>query len=458
MVTRSLGLQQVARQQLSQSLRQLQVAAAAQEARFLELSEDHTEAWVGWQLRANPALRRRVPNPRAREIARSVLRAPEGADVDSLRNATGSTSLEQHLLSQLGLERTNDRERAAAEVIILNLDRRGFLTLPLHEVARLAAVDEGDAEDGQAVVMGLEPEGCGASDLHEYLVDRVRQEHRRDADFLRLVGHHLDDLRKGDLDLVARLSRVPRARVDAFAEVLRSIPPFPAIGYGISEPEAHIVPTLEVLRDPVSQTFRVEPLEPPRTRVEIDRSFEARLAQLPPGPERDAATTQLQAAQDVVRQLAGRYDRVLEIARIAVAEQRGWFEHGPEAMRNLTMETIATRLSLPRPTVSRAVKGRYFLFEGQVRPLRELFSHRSKPGRASQGKLHALIGRIIATEDPRHPMSDASIAEALRVYGLREARRTVAKHRERAGIPPMLERRRQAELGRERSPVAAPAP
>ena len=44
MVTRSLGLQQVARQQLSQSLRQLQVAAAAQEARFLELSEDHTEA------------------------------------------------------------------------------------------------------------------------------------------------------------------------------------------------------------------------------------------------------------------------------------------------------------------------------------------------------------------------------------------------------------------------------
>jgi RNA polymerase sigma-54 factor len=143
-----------------------------------------------------------------------------------------------------------------------------------------------------------------------------------------------------------------------------------------------------------------------------------------------------------VAQLQGRYNRVLDIAKVAVAEQADFFRHGEERMRNLTMDTVATRTGMPRPTVSRAVKGRYYLFEGKVLALRDLFTHRSKAGRASQGKLHALIRQIVAEEDPKHPLSDAAIADQLRIYGLREARRTVAKHRERAGVLPLAMRRR----------------
>jgi RNA polymerase sigma-54 factor len=441
------SLSQTHRQAMSQSLRQIQIAAQAQDARFLELSEDHTEAWVGWQLRSNPALRRRSPPPRVREMATGRA-APLDSDAVpfdwSWRN---SETLTSKLLEQLRLERTNPRELRAAEAIIENLDRRGFLTVTLEEIAQMVGVEVSDAEDGQAVVMGLDPEGCGALDLHDYLLFKVRSEHRKDRLFHKLVGNYLDEFRAKNYSLIARLEKMPVEKVAEYAELLRDLPPFPAIGFAEDDPTAHVVPTLHVLRDPATGSLRVEALEPPRSRLELNRAFEERALALPAGPEREGAMEQVEQARAVIQQLQGRYNRVLEIAKVAVVEQADFFTGGPERMRNLTMDTVSTKVNMPRPTVSRAVKGRYYLYEGEVRPLRELFTHRSKPGRASQGKLHALIARIVAEEDPRHPLSDAAIVDALRIYGLREARRTVAKHRERAGIPAMAQRRRHVEAG-----------
>ena len=49
---------------------------------------------------------------------------------------------------------------------------------------------------------------------------------------------------------------------------------------------------------------------------------------------------------------------------------------------------------------------------------------------------------LIAAEDPAKPMSDRALAEALEKSGCAVSRRTVAKYREQAGIPPAAARRR----------------
>ncbi len=54
------------------------------------------------------------------------------------------------------------------------------------------------------------------------------------------------------------------------------------------------------------------------------------------------------------------------------------------------------------------------------------------------------IRRLVAAENPAHPLSDDALAAALNRRGLRLARRTVAKYREQARIPSSHERRRQA--------------
>ena len=58
--------------------------------------------------------------------------------------------------------------------------------------------------------------------------------------------------------------------------------------------------------------------------------------------------------------------------------------------------------------------------------------------------MRAKIRKMIGQEDPRNPLSDNKIAQALGAEGINVARRTVAKYREGMAIPPSSERKRLA--------------
>jgi RNA polymerase sigma-54 factor len=420
-------------------LRQLLVAIQAQAARFLEMSDDATETWLSQQLKTNPALRRRSPQSRGGETASGFVGAPDGDAMPEDWSWKDNPDLQQHLIDQLRLEHTRDEERAAAEVIIFNLDDRGILAISLEEVARAAEVELEDAEDGQAVVMELEPEGCGASDLQEYLIFKVRSQFKEDRLFARLIGEYLDEFRDKNYKRIAKLGKVTEEQAAEYGRKLAEVSPFPAIGFS-ENPMEHVTPTVLITR--VGAELKVEVQEPPRSRITLDKGYEERAKALPPGAERDDAMAQLEAAKHILSRMEHRTSLLYRIAEYAVREQRAWFDHGDEAMRNLTMDRAAEYLSEQRPNISRTVKGRYCLFEGRTFPLRDLFTHRSKPGRVSKNKLHALLQAIVDAEDKTAPLSDAAIAQELLKRGVREARRTVAKHRELAEIPPVQQRRR----------------
>ena len=58
--------------------------------------------------------------------------------------------------------------------------------------------------------------------------------------------------------------------------------------------------------------------------------------------------------------------------------------------------------------------------------------------------MRARLDQLIRSEDPRRPLSDQALVEALENDGLLLARRTVAKYREQLGIPNSSQRRRAA--------------
>ena len=55
--------------------------------------------------------------------------------------------------------------------------------------------------------------------------------------------------------------------------------------------------------------------------------------------------------------------------------------------------------------------------------------------------LEETIKDIISREDPQKPLSDMKIAEMVSAMGLEVSRRTVAKYRDTAAIPPASARR-----------------
>lgn len=436
-----LGFGQHQRQVQKQVQLQVMRAIQAQRAQVLEASDDGLEARLAYLVKQNPALRWRGPARPRGEMQKGFARGVEtdGAPLEARWSV--SADLMEKLLDDYRLERTTQEERAAGVWIIGNLDHRGLLASTLEEIAEAAEVSMADVESAQKKVMELEPEGCGATDLLHYLEYMVRKMYPEDPWFPDLVAMHFDEIKGRKYKRIAEAMELDIEDVEEYASMLADVPPWPARGYG-SNPMEHIIPTLDVVRDEVSGALRVEISDPPKARVMIDPRFEEGIKELEVG-ERKEARQALDEARAIVQQIEERHSLVKQIAEIAVREQRAYFDRGAEFLRSLTMKDVADRVQVDASSVSRAVKGRYYMFDGQVSELRSLFAHRSKPGKVSETKLHALLRSIVKGEDPRKPLTDVEIRDELRRRGISEARRTIAKHRIRAGIPSSRERKKR---------------
>ncbi|HNB60237.1 MAG TPA: hypothetical protein PK308_07970, partial [Phycisphaerales bacterium] len=110
----------------------------------------------------------------------------------------------------------------------------------------------------------------------------------------------------------------------------------------------------------------------------------------------------------------------------------------PQFLKPLPMTLVADQLGVHVATVSRAVADKYVQTPRGVVPLRGFFSggtQTSSGEDVSWDAIRAAMKEVIDAEDPKSPLSDDAIAEALKQRGIEIARRTVAKYREQLNIP-----------------------
>ena len=124
--------------------------------------------------------------------------------------------------------------------------------------------------------------------------------------------------------------------------------------------------------------------------------------------------------------------------------QYDFFMGGEARMRPLTMQQAADALGVHVSTISRTVQDKYALTPWGVFPLKHFFS--SSVACTAEERRHALsslaIKDLVAQEDRRTPLSDATITAILNGEGVDIKRRTVAKYREALGIGRQSQRRR----------------
>ncbi len=103
----------------------------------------------------------------------------------------------------------------------------------------------------------------------------------------------------------------------------------------------------------------------------------------------------------------------------------------------MNLNDVAEILDMHESTISRAVSGKYLLYENRVMPLSYFFPS------AVQGTdgfsvastvVKQMIVDIVEDEDPTKPYSDEKISRILKKKGVKIARRTVAKYRDELQI------------------------
>ncbi|MEC9364434.1 RNA polymerase factor sigma-54 [Sinimarinibacterium flocculans] len=377
---------------------------------------------------------------------------PRSSDDDELRefleaNLHKSLGLREHLLEQARVAPFDPEEAPIASYLIDAIDEDGYLRdwpSLLEELSVTLGASAAEVEAVLAKLQDFDPTGVAARDLSECLRLQVESMPARTPGAqaaLLLIERHLPLLARRDNAAVARASGLDGAELDAALALLRSLQPHPGQAFKPHESD-YIAPDVFVFKKNGRWTVSLNPEHTPRLR--INGHYQGLIRRADTSRDQQMLKQHLQEARYFLNSLEARNETLLRVAQSIVEEQRAFLEYGPEAMRPLVLRDIAEQLGIHESTVSRATANKYMLTPRGLFELKYFFSSHVQTtggGVCSATAIQAMIKRLIGTENPARPLSDATLSELLLKEGIQVARRTVAKYREGLGIPPSHERK-----------------
>lgn len=362
-------------------------------------------------------------------------------DVDPGAWAHAEPTMHEYLHSLLHLYPLNERDRAAAQVVIEALDDDGYLRESLADLAEAFEAEPPLTEEELRVtlrlVQTLDRPGVGARSLSECLslqLDALPSDTPGRAVAHEIVEHHLERLaRREHAELQKQIGCSAEALRTACA-LVRRLDPKPGEYYGPSD-DNYVIPDVIVRRVKNRWVATINPAVLPRAR--IHRVYAELFAQS--GGSGSPLAQQLQEARWLLRNAEQRFTTIQRVAQCIVTYQKAFFDYGEIALKPLVLSKLAEELGLHESTVSRASSNKYMATPRGIFEFRHFFPRElatETGGRCSAAAVRALIKEMIEQEDPRNPLSDVTLARMLTQEGMIVARRTVAKYRNLLKLPP----------------------
>jgi RNA polymerase sigma-54 factor len=355
-------------------------------------------------------------------------------------NLTYGESLSDHLLFQLHMVKCGEEERDGAEAIIHNLDDRGYLSLPLEELARDAELDLEILAEALELVQSLDPVGCGARDLSECLVVQARQHFPEDDTFERILRDHLANLERRNYAAIARDLGLDVEDVVEYHKMIQELDPHPGRGFNGDEAR-YITPDIHV--DKHNGEWVISLNEDGMPDLRVSRYYQKVLKGASKA-DKEYLLDKLRGAEFLIRSIHKRRQTIRKVMESILKFQRDFFEYGVDRLRPLVLQDVADDIQRHMSTVSRATTNKYVHTPHGIFELKFFFSAAVKQQAGGDMAAEAIRSRIktmVGDEDEKNPLSDQQIADSLKREGITVARRTVAKYREAMGILPSSRRK-----------------
>jgi RNA polymerase sigma-54 factor len=358
-------------------------------------------------------------------------------------------SLRDHLTWQTDLAPFSDTDREIAAAIIDSIDDDGYLTTPLEEIQQGMDADRDvELDEVEAVlhrIQNFDPPGVAARDLRECLMIQLQQlpaDVPMLAEAKLLVDEHLPLLANREYTQLTRRLKLDEQALQAVIDLIQTLNPRPGNSIASSQAE-YVIPDVIVRKH--NSAWRVELNEEAVPRLRINKQYASLIRRADSSSDNTYLKGQLQEARWFLKSLQSRHETLLKVASCIVERQRGFLEHGEEAMKALVLHDVAEVVGMHESTISRVTTKKYMWTPRGIFELKYFFSSHvstAAGGECSSTAIRALIKKLVAAENQRKPLSDSKIALILCEQGINVARRTVAKYREAMAIPPSNERKR----------------
>jgi len=346
-------------------------------------------------------------------------------------------TLQQHLLEQIGANDLAQEERKVAELLIGNIDDRGFLQTPVEEIALTSGVEPEEVERMLEIVQTFHPVGVGARDLRDCLLIQLKRMGKEGSLEWRIVDRFMEDLGKRRFpEMARRLSTTPE-QVQRAAQFIATLDPSPGQIF-TADPNNYVLPDVTVEKSGGEWVVTLNGDQIPHLR--ISNTYKDLMAQEGSGVDvKDYIRDKIRSGKFLIKSIHQRQQTISNIATEIIKRQQAFIESGPSALRPMTMVQVADAVGVHETTVSRAISGKYMATPHGVFEMKYFFTpgYQTASGEAmSNTSVKGEIADLVRNENQRNPLSDKEIVDTLLERGIPIARRTVAKYRAELNILP----------------------
>jgi len=316
----------------------------------------------------------------------------------------------QILEEQLSYFKIETKIKKICVFIINNLNKKGYLELSKIEIKDILEVSDKELDEAFDVIHSLEPYGVGAYSLEECLKIQLKVKNLIDDKLFLFIDNYLYLLLDKKYDLIKEKLNINDEQLFNYIDIIKSLNPIPSRGYSVGKIKK-IIPDilLETKKDEVFYEINRASIPQIHVKDKINDKYYKKL-------------------NEIVSCIEKRFETLDKIMEIIIREQKSFFISQGKETNTLKISDVASELNLSPSTVSRAVKEKYIKTDFGIISLRKLFNLDSTVFLYQQKILE-----YIENENKEQPFTDQDIVNLLEKEGIKIARRTVTKYREKLG-------------------------
>ncbi len=356
---------------------------------------------------------------------------------------TRKESLNDHLLWQFLMTKPNREDEGIASLIIGNLNRDGYLVVPVEEICSANNLAPEAVEKVLALLQTFDPIGVCARDLRECLLIQARHLGVDNTIVTDIIADHLPNLEKKNYKLICKALKASLDEVVSAVAVIKAMEPRPGRQFSDENPQ-YITPDIYVHK--MDNDFVVVLNDDGMPKLRVNSLFKRSVSRgrRMPNDAQDYIQDKMRSAAWLIKSIHQRQKTIYRVMESILRFQREFFDKGIAHLRPMVLRDVAQDIGMHESTISRVTTNKYAYTPQGIFELKYFFNSsikRDEGGSIASASVMEKIRQIIAAENPKHPHSDDKIAQVLKQENINIARRTVAKYREMMRVLPSNKRK-----------------
>ena len=337
-------------------------------------------------------------------------------------------SLKDELYLQLHTT-TKKYNETIANYIIESLDSHGFFNYDLSVILQDLKCTKEQFIDTLHLIQTFEPIGVAAKSSVDALMIQLKEKGYTIA--YRILKDYSKELEEKDFYTISKALDISYDSVFDELSHMQECSPFPCNEYDTQSSTSFALPEFKIEIE--EDQLKIIPKEMGNLSLHTE---EAKLSK--------EAKKYLNEAKFYIDSLNRRNKTILILADILITHQKNYFLFQDD-LKECTLKEIAQESGYSISTVSRTLSDKYYEFNDQIYPIKDLFISKTHKG-SSKNSIQKAIQLLIELEDKENPLQDEEIVEELENMELYASRRTISKYRKELNILNSKQRKKTNNL------------